>query len=99
MMKNVITICFVFLCFALQAQKSESSNESPTKTEFKGFFVGGMVYTEIYPKPFPIFQLNGGASFKTKRELLIDFVPFQFSYVNRKLSYGGSFFFRKYIKN
>lgn len=74
-------------CFALHGQ-----------TDFTGFFVGGMTYTEIYPKPFPIFQINGGASFRTKRNFLIDIVPFQLSYVNRKVSYGASFLFRKYIK-
>lgn len=97
-MKNIIIICFIFLCCNLYGQSSNNPYPPTRGTEFTGFFIGGMLYTEIYPKPFPIYQVNAGVSFKTKKGFLFDIVPIQCSFINQKVNYGASLLFRQYFK-
>lgn len=86
----------VALCFAIQSSLLTAQTIAPKQPEFKGFFVGAMTYTDIYPKFNPIIQLNFGASFKTK-SLFFDIVPIQISYTGKQVYFGTSILYRRYL--
>lgn len=85
MMKKLITLVLFFThCTLMYSQK------------YNGVFVGGMTYMDIYPKVVPIIQFNAGVSFEY-RQILFDVVPIQVSYIDKKVYYGVSILYRKYI--
>lgn len=89
---------FLLICFCSLNISGQISLEPNLKEpKFNGFFVGGMLYTDIYPAPKYIFQVNLGVTFSTK-SILFDIVPVQVSYVqNNNFKFGSSILLRKYL--
>lgn len=96
-MKYLILLTTYFFSLSLNAQVVVPQKTNFKEPEFTGFFAGAMAYTDIYPAPNYIFQINAGATFKTKT-FLFDIVPVQVSYIqNNNFKFGSSILLRKYL--